>query len=127
MIGNPQPVIKRCGNETLSFFFYHAVAIGIEQFFEVGNLRAQLDTFVRVGHQHAVGRHFHNLCCAFDVRATLDGVGCRGERFVLDELKSAAVIDEGVSGYSCFFVVCLAESAVDDHQFAVGLDWVFAL
>ena len=55
-------------------FFDDAMPIGIKQFLQVADLSADVQTFVRVGHAHAVGRHLHNLRGAQDVGAAEDGV-----------------------------------------------------
>ena len=91
----------------LSFRFFHeAMSIGIQQFFQIGNLLAQLPAYVGICHEHASVRHFHNLCGALDVGASQDGILCTGEGFVLYQLESAGVINQGVSGNTRLVVVC---------------------
>ena len=107
--------------------FYYAMAVGIQQFLQVDDLRLQFVAAVGVGHEHPVGRHFHYLRGALDVGSAFYGVGRAGERLVLHELEAAAVVYERISGNSRFVVVGLAESAVDYHQLAAGLDWVLAV
>ena len=46
---------------SLSFLFDKAVAIGVEQFFEVSYLALQVFTFVCIGYQHPVGTHLYDL------------------------------------------------------------------
>ena len=64
-------------------FFYKSVAIGIEQFLQVGYLPAKFCALVGVGHEHAVGTHFDDDRGALDVCAALYGVFGGGEGFVL--------------------------------------------
>ena len=47
--------------QSLSFLFDKAVAIGVEQFFEVSYLALQVFTLVCVGYQHPVGTHLYDL------------------------------------------------------------------
>ena len=45
---------------------------------------------------------------------------------MLYQLETTAVIDQRITGNTCLVMVGLGESAVNHHQFAVGLDGVLA-
>ena len=87
----------------------------------------QLTSLVGVADADAAAHHLHDLLAALDVSAAGYGLCGAGERLVLDEFEAAAVIDEGVACYAGRVVVCLGESAIDDHEHAVGFDGVLAL
>ena len=61
-----------------------------------------------------------------DVLALLDGLVGRQERLVLHKLEAARMVDQGITGYTCFWVVGFGEAAVDDKQFAIRLDRVLS-
>lgn len=46
---------------------------------------------------------------------------------MLHKLEATAVVDKGVAGNARLAVVGFAEPTVNDHQFSVGLYWVFAV
>ena len=50
------------------------MAVGVEEFLEVGDLGAELLTFVGVGHTHAMGGHLYDLGGGLDVGFTDDGI-----------------------------------------------------
>ena len=100
------------------------MSVGIEQLLEVGNLSIEFLAFIGVGHQHTVGGHLHDLCGRLDVGASQDGIFRAGEWLVLYQLEATAVVDQRVAGNASLLVVSLRETAVDDHQLAVGLDRV---
>ena len=104
-----------------------SVAIGIEQLLEVGYLLSEVLTYVGICHEHAAIGHLHNLGGTLDVGASLDGILHTGKWLVLNQLESTGVIYQGVAGDARLIMVCLGESAVDDHQLAVRLDRVLAL
>ena len=45
---------------------------------------------------------------------------------MLYELETAAVIYERIASDTCLFVIRFGETTVDDHEFSVGLDGIFA-
>ena len=73
-------------------FLDDAVTIGVEQLPQVFNLRAKFNTLVGISHQHAVGRHFHNLGGRLDVGTQVDGIASTSEGLVLYELEPSAVV-----------------------------------
>ena len=83
------------------------MAIGIEQFLQVGHLSAKFCALVGVGYEHAVGTHFDDDRGALDVSATLDGVFGGGEGFVLYQLEASAVVDQCIAGNARLLVVGL--------------------
>ena len=100
--------IEKIGWQNLrSFLLDDAVAVGIEEFLQVGNLLFEQCAFVCVGDEHASVGHFDDLCGALDVGASLDGIGGAAEGLVLYELESSAVIDQRVACNACLFVVGL--------------------
>lgn len=105
---------------------YEAVAVGIEEFLQGINLHFQFLALVGVGHAQPVLVHFHNLRRALDVRSLVDGVLGRGERLVLYQLEAPRVVDQRVARNARLLVVGLRESAVDHHQFSIGLDGILA-
>ena len=70
----------------------YAVAVGIEQLFQGGDLAFLFGSAGSDGHEHSVCRHFDNLCGALYVCSLFDGICRTGERLVLHELESAAVV-----------------------------------
>ena len=57
-----------------ALLFEDAVAVGVEEFLEVGDLGAELLTLVGVGHTHAMGGHLYDLGGGLDVGFTDDGI-----------------------------------------------------
>ena len=124
-------VVGRVGGISLLLVGYNlldvSVAIGVQQALKLLDLLAKLMAYVGVGNTHTVGRHLDNLRCRLDVAALLDSVQGRRERLVLHQYKSTAVIDKGVAGNTSLLMVCLRETAVDNHKLAVGLNWILAV
>ena len=110
-----------------AFLLDETAAVGEEQVVQIGNLHAQFGTDVGVVDHGALTGHLDDLRGTLDVRPVADGLFRGGEGFMLHQLESAAVVDEGVAGDASRVVVCFGETAVDDHQPPVGLDGVFAL
>ena len=84
-----------------------AVAVGVKEILEVGDLGTEFLALVGVGDEHAVGGHLNDLGGRLDVGLTDDGVAGRGEGLVLYELEAAGVVDEGVAGDARLVVVGL--------------------
>lgn len=93
----------------------------MEQLFEVNDLGAKFLALVGIGHKHTVLGHLNYLEGALDVCSALYGIGSAGERFVLYELETSAVIHKCISGNACFLVVGFAEPTVYHHQLAICL------
>ena len=106
--------------------FEDAVAVGVEEVLEFRNLGEEFAAFVGVADAQAATAELHNLLAGDDVGASADGVVGTLEGFVLDELETAAVEDEGVAGDAGGVVVGFGEAAVDDHEATVGLDGTLA-
>ena len=87
----------------------------------------QLTSLVGVADADAAAHHLHDLLAALDVGTVGHSLLRAGERLVLNEFEAAAVIDERVASDAGRVVVCLGESAIDDHEHAVGLNGVLAL
>ena len=79
--------------------------IGIEKFLQIVYLAADVSTLVGVGDAHAVGGHLHNLGGAQDICSAEDGVSGRGERLMLHQFKTTAVIHQGVTGNAGLLVI----------------------
>ena len=82
------------------------MTVGIQQTLKVGNLLFQFGSYVGVGHQHPALRHLYDVRGTAYVKTLLYGIGGTGERLMLHELESAAVIYERVASYACLLVVC---------------------
>ena len=103
------------------------MTVGEEKLFQVGDLLAQLDTYVGIGYQHPAVRHLYDLCGALDVGTSLDGILSACEWLVLNELETTGVIDQGITGDTGLVVIGFRETTIDDHQLAICLDRVLTL
>lgn len=104
-----------------------ALAVCPEEFHQLVDLALEFAAFVGVADSHTARAHLDDLVCADNVGAIFNGILCRGERFVLNELKAAAVEDEGVSGDSGGVVVGASKTSVDNHQTASGFNGILAI
>ena len=103
------------------------MAVGIDQFAEVGYACLYLSAEVGVAHTQTVTGHFNKLNAGMCVSAVLYGILAVGERLVLDELDATAVVYQRIASYASGGMVVLREAAVDYHQSSIGLDGAFAL
>ena len=63
-------------------------------------LSLQLTALVGILHPDASSAHLHYLRAALDIRLSEDSIAGAGERLMLDELESAAVINQCISCYT---------------------------
>ena len=98
------------------------MAVGVQEPFQFVDLGLKLAPLVGVAHALAVVRQLYDLRGADDVVGRCDGFLRGGERFVLDQLESAGVVDKGVSGYAGGAVIGLGEPSVNYQQTPVGPD-----
>lgn len=106
------------------FFFDKPIAERIKEFFQIVDLLLQVCSLICVLDHLAVRVQFDDDGGRADVLALLDGLVGRQERLVLHKLEAARMVDQGITGYTCFWVVGFGEAAVDDKQFAIRLDRV---
>ena len=108
------------------FFFDKPIAERIKEFFQIVDLLLQVRSLICVLDHLAVRVQFDDDGGRADVLALLDGLVGRQERLVLHKLEAARMVDQGITGYTCFWVVGFGEAAVDDKQFAIRLDRVLS-
>ena len=102
------------------FFFDKPIAERIKEFFQIVDLLLQVRSLICVLDHLAVRVQFDDDGGRADVLALVG----RQERLVLHKLEAARMVDQGITGYTCFWVVGFGEAAVDDKQFAIRLDRV---
>ena len=73
----------------LTFLFDEAVAVGVEQFTQVGYLFFQFRTDVGIGYQHTLGSHLNDLRGALDVDPAFHRVFLACKRLMLYKLEAA--------------------------------------
>ena len=108
------------------FFLDKPIAERIKEFFQIVDLLLQVRSLICVLDHLAVRVQFDDDGGRADVLALLDGLVGRQERLVLHKLEAARMVDQGITGYTCFWVVGFGEAAVDDKQFAIRLDRVLS-
>ena len=98
------------------FFFDKPIAERIKEFFQIVDLLLQVRSLICVLDHLAVRVQFDDDGGRADVLTLLDGLVGRQERLVLHKLEAARMVDQGITGYTCFWVVGFGEAAVDDKQ-----------
>ena len=81
----------------LYVLFYEAVAVGVEQLAEFFYLFLNLTAFVGIADSNAATHHLYDLRAALDVCPVGNGFQSARKWLVLNELESAAVIDERIA------------------------------
>lgn len=88
------------------FFFYEAVAVGLEQFDQFVDLAAEYLAFVGITDSKALMVKFDDLCRAENVSAVFYGLfrGCEGD--VLHELEASGMVYQRISGDTGGVMIC---------------------
>ena len=84
-------------------------------------------TDICICYEHSSIAHFYNLGGTLDVGTACDGILGTCERFVLYELETARVINQGVACYTRFVMVSFGETTINHHQLSVCLDRILSL
>ena len=87
--------------------------------FEIGNLLEQLFSFVRIFDTHTLAGKVLKEGAVHDIRTGENGLLTALKRLMLNELDAMTVIDKRVACDTCFLLIRLGETSVDDEALTV--------
>ena len=108
-------------------FADEALAVGEEETTEVVDAGGDFATFVGLAHHDTLGAHLDEMAGGTDVSALANGVLGAGEGLMLHQLHATRMIDQGVARDARDALIGFRKTAIDDNEFATGLQWALAL